>query len=297
MVVMPSESAGWDIVSGVGITALGTAGLRAMDGHHAQPLVSDPYGAAFVAAAASQLPGKIPVTPEEAAADADFPWSGLGDYVAVRSRFFDDFAAATTAAGLRQVVLLAAGLDTRAFRLDWAPGTTVYEIDAPMVLAFKDSVLAGQGAAARCTRRTVSADLREDWPTALQEADFDPAQPTAWLAEGLFPYLPDDAADFLLGHVHKLSAPGSRFTADHMPGGTNAIGGSLARELADRSPEELKAVWTAEQHHDPGSWLLVHGWTASLSQVSWIGGAYGRPLAGMQPENLRVAQFVTGELN
>jgi len=189
MIVMPPESAGWDIVTGVGVTALGAAGMRAMEGHHPRPLFRDPYAAALVEAAADQLPGRIPVTPEEAAADPDFPWSGLANYVAVRSRFFDDFFVAAAGAGLQQAAILGAGLDTRAFRLRWTPGTTLYEVDAPMVLAFKDSVLAGQGAVARCDRRTVTADLRTNWPTAVREAGFNPAQPTAWLAEGLLPYL------------------------------------------------------------------------------------------------------------
>ena len=229
MIVMDPEPAGWDIVSGVGVTALGAAAMRAMEGHHAEPLVRDPYAAAFVEAAASQLPGRMAVTPEEAAADPEFPWSGMAHYVAVRSRFFDDFFAAAAGAGLRQAVILAAGLDTRAFRLDWMPGATVYEIDAPMVLAFKDSVLAGQGAAARCDRRTVTADLRADWPAAVREAGFDPAVPTAWLAEGLFPYLTDEAIDDLLGQVHELSAPGSRITADHVPQAP-ALSGTPSRE-------------------------------------------------------------------
>jgi methyltransferase (TIGR00027 family) len=294
---MDPESADWDIVSGVGVTALGAAAMRALEGYQAEPLVLDPYAAAFVKAAADQLPAAIPLTPEDAAADPDFPWSGMGHYVGVRSRFFDDFVAAAAEGGSRQTVILAAGLDTRAFRLDWLPGATVYEIDAPMVLAFKDSVLAGQGAAARCDRRTVTADLRADWPAALKEAGFDPAAPTAWLAEGLFPYLPDEAMDFLLGHVHKLSAPGSRIAVDHMPGGTSAIGGSLQREIATRAGEELTTIWIAGQQHDPASWLLTHGWTASVSQVSWVASAYGRPMADMQPENLRVMQFVSAELS
>ena len=296
MMVMTSESASWDIVSGVGITALGAAGMRAMEGHHAAPLVRDPYAAAFVAAAAAQLPAPIPVTPEDAAADPAFPWSGMAQYVAVRSKFIDDFFAAATGAGVRQAVILAAGLDTRAFRLDWMPDTTVYEIDAPMVLAFKDSVLAGQGAVSRCERRTVTADLRADWPTALKEAGFDPEVPTVWLAEGLFPYLTDEAIDSLLGYVHELSAPGSRFTADHMPSGTSAIGGSVAQEIASRAGEELTAIWAAGQQHDPASWLLRHGWTAGVSRASWIGEAYGRPMTDLQPENLRVMQFITGDL-
>ena len=297
MIAMDPEPASWDIVSGVGVTALGTAAMRAMEGYQAQPLVRDPYAAAFVEAAADQLPGKMAVTPEDAAADPDFPWSGLGLYVAVRSRFFDDFLASAAEAGLRQVVILAAGLDTRGFRLDWLPGTTVYEIDAPMVLAFKDSVLAGQGAAPRCERSTVTADLRAEWPAALKEAGFDPATPTAWIAEGLLPYLPDEAMDSVLGHVHKLSAPGSRITADHIPGGTSAIGGSLEREIKIRSSEDLTAIWAANQQYDPASWLLVHGWTTSVGQAAWAAGAYGRPMTGVRPENLSVMQFVTGELD
>src|SRR5580693_3534194 len=235
MMVVDPEATDWDIVSGVGITALGAAAMRAMEGYHAEPLVRDPYAAGFVEAVAGRLPRPMPVTPEEAAGDPDFPWPGMAHYVAVRSRSFDDFFAAAAGAGLRQAVILGAGLDTRAFRLDWMPGTTVYEIDAPMVLAFKDSVLAGQGAVPRCDRRTVAADLRADWPAAVREAGFNPAEPTAWLAEGLLPYLSDELMESLLGHVHKLSAPGSRIAADHMPGGISAIGGSLGREVANRA--------------------------------------------------------------
>jgi methyltransferase (TIGR00027 family) len=296
MIVMDPEPTDWDIVSGVGITALGAAAMRAMEGYHAEPLVRDPYAAGFVDAAAGQLPGPMAVTPEEAAADPDFPWPGMAHYVAVRSRFFDDFFAAAAGAGLRQTVILAAGLDTRAFRLDWMPGATVYEIDAPMVLAFKDAVLARQGAVPRCDRRTVTTDLRANWPAAVRKAGFDPAAPTAWLAEGLFPYLADEAMDVLLGRIHELSAPGSRITADHMPGGTSAIGGSLAQEIASRASEELTTIWIADQQHDPASWLLGHGWTASVSRVSWVAGAYGRPMTDLQPENLRVMQLIRGEL-
>jgi methyltransferase (TIGR00027 family) len=293
---MDAEPAGWDIVSGVGVTALGVAAMRAVEGHHAEPLVRDPYAAAFVAAA-GQLPRPMPVSPEEAAADPDLLWPGMAHYIAVRSRFFDDFFAAAAGAGLRQAVILAAGLDTRAFRLDWVPGATVYEIDAPMVLAFKDSVLAGQGAAARCDRRTVTADLRADWLTPLREAGFDPATPTAWLAEGLLPYLTDEAIDLLLGHVHELSAPGSLITADHMPGGSSAIGESLTRGVASGADEELTTIWIAGQQHDPASWLLAHGWTTSVSRASRVASAYGRPMTDLQPENLPVMQLITGELS
>ena len=293
---MPPESADWDIVSGVGVTALGAAGMRAMEGHRPQPLVRDPYAAAFVEAAADQLPGRIPVTPEAAAEDPEFPWPGIAQYVAVRSKFFDDFFTAAAGSRLRQVVILAAGLDTRAFRLGWMPGATVYEVDAPMVLAFKDSVLAGQGAQARCDRRAVTADLRADWPTAVKKAGFNLALPTAWLAEGLFPYLGDEEMELLLGYVHKLSAPGSRITADHMPGGTNALGGSLEQGVVDRGDKELASLWSVDRHYDPASWLLGHGWSANVSLAASVASAYGRPMSDVGAEKLRVMQLITAEL-
>ncbi len=294
---MPPESASWDIVSGVGVTALGAAGMRAVEGHHPAPLVRDPYAATFVEAAADQLPGRIPLTPQDAAADPAFPWLAIAQYVAVRSKFFDDFFGAAARAGVSQSVILAAGLDTRAFRLGWLPGATVYEVDAPMVLAFKDSVLAGQGAVARCDRRTVVADLRADWSTALRKGGFNPAEPTAWLAEGLFPYVGDEEMEWLLGYVHKLSAPGSRIAADHMPGGTNALGGSLERGVIDRADEELTTLWSVDRHHDPASWLLGHGWIANVSKAASVASAYGRPMSEAQAEKLRVMQLITAELN
>jgi methyltransferase (TIGR00027 family) len=97
-------------------------------------------------------------------------WEFMSTYLGVRSRFFDEFLGSAAAAGLDQVVLLAAGLDTRAFRLGWQPGTTVYELDAPKVLQFKDRVLTEQRAQPRCQRRTVAVDLREDWPAAVSTA-------------------------------------------------------------------------------------------------------------------------------
>jgi methyltransferase (TIGR00027 family) len=156
-----------------------------------------------------------PATPEEADRYPDFPWLGLATYIGVRPRFFDAFFGAAGEAGIRQVVILGAGLDTRAFRLGCSPGTAVYEVDAPLVIAFKDDVLGKQDAVPRCDRRTVACDLREDWPSALRQAGFDPVPATAWLTEGLFPYLPDDEKQALLDRTHRLSAAGSRLALEH----------------------------------------------------------------------------------
>jgi methyltransferase (TIGR00027 family) len=277
----------WDIVSGIGITALGAAAMRAVESRRAAPLVRDPHAAAFVAAVADQLPRPVPLTREEAAADPSLPWIPLADHMAVRSKFFDRFFSAAAGDGVRQMVILAAGLDTRAFRLDWSSGTTVYEIDVPMVLEFKDAVLAAHGA--------VPGDLREDWPAALTLAGFDPVMPTAWLAEGLFPYLPDEAIDALLGHVHALSAPGSLIAIEHLPGGTSTLDDALSQPITTGENEELAALWSAGQQHDPSTWLRRHGWTVDVSLVTAVAADYGRPMTGTELASLHRMQFITGQ--
>ena len=129
------------------------------------------------------------------------------DEMAVRTRFFDDFFIDAGKAGIRQAVILASGLDSRAYRLPWSEGTVVYEIDQPEVIEFKTSTLAGLGAAPTAELRTVAIDLRDDWPAALRAKGFDASQPTAWSAEGLLPYLPADAQDRLFDNITALSAP------------------------------------------------------------------------------------------
>ena len=126
----------------------------------------------------------------------------------VRTKYFDEYFVEATDNGVRQVVILASGLDSRAYRLPWPDGTVVYEIDQPQVIEFKTTTLAGIGAQPTATRRTVAIDLRADWPTALQAAGLDTTAPTAWLAEGLLIYLPPDAQDRLFDNITALSAPG-----------------------------------------------------------------------------------------
>jgi methyltransferase (TIGR00027 family) len=264
----------WDIVTGVGLTALGVAAGRAIETHHSRNLVADPYAEAFVQAAQAPLP--LPTRPD-AADGLAIPWQPMSTYMGVRSRFFDEFFASAARAGLRQVVLLAAGLDSRAFRLDWPPGTNLYELDAPRVLEFKNRVLDEQRAQPRCERRTVASDLREDWPAALRQAGFSPGQPAAWLAEGLLPFLPDDAKDSLFTRVHELSAPGSRIAAEHV----DADMATLLRQpifqiMADRFGFDLAELWPADQHYDPAGWLTGHGWAVTADRAARLAGQYRR---------------------
>jgi methyltransferase (TIGR00027 family) len=291
---MPEE-ADWNIAARVVLIALWAAGIRAIESCHPAPLVTDPYAAAFVRAAASRLPSPIPTTREEADRDPSFPWLGLATYIGVRSRFFDAFFDAVGEVGIRQVVILGAGLDTRAFRLDWPPGTAVYEVDAPLVIAFKDDVLGKQDAVPRCARRTVACNPREDWPSALRQAGFDPASPTAWLTEGLFPHLPDDEKQALLDRTHGLSAAGSRLALEHFD--TREFSGTVENaevdELLSRFDEDITATWASAQEHDPVSWLNQHGWAVSASPATTVARVYGRSLDGVPTEVKSLSLLIT----
>jgi len=286
-----TENARWDISSGVGQTALAVAACRAVETRRQSPLVRDPYAEAFVRAARSPVP--LPTTPEAADGDPVFPWASFATYVGVRSRFFDALFASVlggpVATRLRQVVLLAAGLDTRAFRLDWPADVTLYEVDAPLVLGFKDMVLASSEARPRCARCTVAADLREDWPLALRAAGFDPAQPTAWLAEGLLPYLTDEEKVSLLATVHVLSAPGSEIAVEHLSAGVESLRAyATFQEAAEHHDVEFDAttLWTGGQRADPVPWLASRDWSVTIRPITAAAEQYGRPLSAALPESM-----------
>ncbi|MFJ8043218.1 SAM-dependent methyltransferase [Kitasatospora sp. NPDC096147] len=194
------------VTTAIGRTALLTAAARAIETHRPDALARDPYAEHFVQAE----PGCADWPAHPARVDPDDPlWGRLAGYFALRTRILDEHLLAAPRSGIRQVVLLGAGLDSRAHRLEWPAGTTVWELDRPEVLAFKQRVLDGLGAEPAARRRTVATDLREDWPAALSAAGHDRAQPTAWLAEGLLLYLPGAAEQRLIAAVDTLSAPGS----------------------------------------------------------------------------------------
>src|SRR5919201_4296908 len=179
-----SEGDTWDLASSVGATATMVAAARAAATRGPQPVVTDEYAEPLVRAVGLDVFTKLAsgeLDPDDLENGIGFP--RMVDTFAARARFYDDYFAAAGKAGLRQVVIVASGLDARAYRLAWPGGTTVYEIDQPEVIAFKTATLSQIGAAPTAELRTIGIDLREDWPAALQEAGFDPAQPTAWLAE------------------------------------------------------------------------------------------------------------------
>lgn len=287
---MDDEPAEWDIVTGVGITALGVAAGRAMETHRAGGLVSDPFAEAFVEAAAPPAP--MPTRLEDAD-DREVPWRSMADYMGVRSRYFDDYFVAAGRAGIDQVVLLAAGLDVRAYRLDWPDGTTIYELDAPRVLSFKDDVLAAQGARPRADRRVVAVDLREDWPAALQEKGFDRGARTAWLAEGLLPFLPNAAKEQLCRSVTELSVPGSRFEVEHI----DDVRGILQEESTQRARDlfgvDLESLWPDDGPFDPVAWLTGHGWDVDVERSAEVAERLGRTLESPAGDPSRSSMFIT----
>ncbi|MEV0252479.1 class I SAM-dependent methyltransferase [Nocardia sp. NPDC050712] len=207
---MRSDDDSWDITSSVGLTALGVAVMRANETRRADALFSDPFAEVLVRAVGQPLWTRLgsgePGPEEQALADAYAP---IAAGLVARTSYFDDYFAAAVAAGIRQFVIVAAGLDARAYRLEWPAGSVLFELDLPAVLEFKAAALAGYEP--RVVRREVAADLRQDWPKALLDTGFDPESPTAWLAEGLLRYLPGDAQDRLFDDIVALSAPGSRF--------------------------------------------------------------------------------------
>jgi methyltransferase (TIGR00027 family) len=165
---------------------------------------------------------------------------------------------------VRQAVILASGLDTRAYRLRWPAGTVVYEIDQPQVIAFKTDTLAGLGALPTAERRAIAIDLREDWPTALREGGFDVTQPTAWSAEGLLPYLPPEAQDRLFDNITALSAPGSRLATEHVPD-SNAFSDERLQRISERWQRfgfNLNAadLFYLGERNVVVDYLTTHGW-------------------------------------
>ena len=298
----------WDIATSVGATAVMVAAARAAETDRDNPLIRDPYAKVLVAGAGTgvwdfMLNGDFVAKVGEADPEVAAIVEHMGSYQAIRTHFFDDFFSAAAAAGIRQIVILASGLDSRAYRLQWPAGTTVYELDQPKVLEYKAATLNQHGATPKAPRREVPIDLRFDWPKALREAGFDPSVPTAWLAEGLLMYLPADAQDRLFEQVTELSAAGSRISAE-----TVGIYAADRRERMRERFERLAAQFGIDDTLDVGEltyedpdradvavWLDEHGWqsTAVTSQDEMR--RLGRAVEVADTDGDSFATFVTAE--
>ncbi|MCQ9132243.1 class I SAM-dependent methyltransferase [Streptomyces hilarionis] len=257
-------------------TAVGVARVRALETERENALFRDPLAQAFAAAGGLwPSPPPLPDPDDEAARRRR---KAVSFSIVIRTKFLDDLVRQAAASGIRQVVLLGAGMDSRAFRMDWPEGTRLFEVDTAAPLDFKATVLRRERAVARCERIAVAVDLREDWPGALTDAGHDPAAPTVWIAEGLLIYLPQDAVELLLARISAQSAPGSRM------GLTLGSPGVIERFGADAAaPGSAASLWVSEMPDDPGAWLAGHGWDAECHTLRERAAAYGRPV-GTPPQ-------------
>ncbi|MFI6363293.1 SAM-dependent methyltransferase [Nocardia sp. NPDC050630] len=283
---MRTDGDSWDINTSVGSTAMFVAAARALAGRRPGALAVDPLAEVFVRAAGAEwaalLDGELP----------DHPLSqpGFGQsfqqHQLARTKYFDDYFHAATAAGVRQVVILAAGLDARAYRLSWPGGTILFELDRPQVLEFKRETLSAHGDQPHVDRREVPVDLRENWPVPLRKHGFDPAAPTAWLAEGLLIYLPADAQDRLFETIDSLSARGSWVAVEQMdPLPVEAVA-AMAEHSDDNDRD--RAEWFSLIYNDPrtdtAEWFADHGWTADRIGLDDYLREQGRPVSSAAPD-------------
>jgi methyltransferase (TIGR00027 family) len=276
------DSDTWDLASSVGATATMVAAARAVATEDPDPLINDPFAAPLVRAVGIDFFTRVvdrEITPADAGETGDELQTET-DSLAVRTRFFDDFFINATAAGIGQAVILAAGLDARAYRLAWPPNTVVYEVDQPKVITFKTETMTRLGAEPTTERRTVSIDLRDDWPTALRESGFDDTKPAAWSAEGLLMYLPPEAQDRLFDHITALSAPGSRLATEYHPdsGPTMAERG---RAMNDRWANlgcdvDLSGLFYEGERNNVADYLCDRGWQVTARARRELFADYGR---------------------
>ncbi|HZC89314.1 MAG TPA: class I SAM-dependent methyltransferase [Mycobacterium sp.] len=300
----------WEITESVGATALGVASARAAETESDNPMISDPFARVFLDAvgdgvwnwhSTSQLP------PELIDAEPDVPLQrqAMVGYMASRTKFFDTFFLDATRSGIRQAVILAAGLDSRSWRLPWPDGVTVYELDQPRVLDFKASTLAEHGAEPACNRIAVPVDLRQDWPKALQEAGFDASVPSVWSAEGLMPYLPAAAQELLFERIQGLTVAGSRVSVEAL-GPTfldpelrakrrarmDRVRQVMAKVQPQREIPRTDELWYFEEREPVGDWFGRHGWDVTVTPSDKLMAGYGRSAAEEVKDQVPGNQFV-----
>jgi methyltransferase (TIGR00027 family) len=300
----------WDITQSVGITALGVAAARAAETARDDPLIRDPFAQLFLNAVGDG-PWSVYFGDENKVDDAELAQElrkrrqAMVDYMACRTAFFDEFFLDATNTGIRQAVIVAAGLDARAWRLPWPGGTTVYEIDQSEVLEFKSATLHESTDQLVCNRVEVPVDLRQDWPKALREAGFDAQAPSAWSTEGLLPYLPARGQEMLFDHIDRLSGSGSRLAVEAMPIDFPHSERFIRRREQMRRFREAAAkagrtqvpnvedLWYLEERTDVAEWLRSQGWDVSESDSNELLIRYKRTVPEDVAESMPPNRFIT----
>ncbi len=300
-----TDNDSWNITESVGATALGVAAARAAETESPNPLISDPFARIFLEAAGEGMWNLYLDQSLHEQLDPDLAAQvrAMNDFMAVRTAFFDEFFMAAANDGVKQVVILAAGLDARTWRLPWPDDTTVYELDQPKVLEFKSETLRKHGAAPAARLVNVAVDLRQDWPEALRRAGFDATQPSAWSAEGLLRYLPAQAQDLLFERINELSPVGS-WLATNTPSREAIDPDRLARQreqmqrlrtvaarLTNSPMPDVEGLWYPEERTDVPEWLRAHGWAVSSATMAEMLARYDRvaPVDDITPPTVFVS--------
>ncbi|MFD3731271.1 class I SAM-dependent methyltransferase [Streptomyces sp. NPDC058632] len=262
---------------GVGVTALMVAAARAIETHRVDSLAQDVYAEHFVLAASASAgwPVRMHQVPD---GDANPLWGRFARYFGLRTRVLDDFLLRSVQAGARQVVLLGAGLDSRAFRLEWPAGCVIFEIEREGVLAFKHDVLSGLSATPQAARVPIPIDLRADWVGALTDAGFDVTAPAVWLAEGLLFYLPRAAEIHLIDTVDRLSTGGSAlaFEVKIEKDLLEYRDSPLYTATKEQIGIDLLNLFDGEPRPDSAGDLADKGWSASVHTPFEFARRHGR---------------------
>jgi methyltransferase (TIGR00027 family) len=293
---MRTENDTWDITTSVGSTALFVAAARAVEAQKPDPVAVDPFAEVFCRAVgggwADLLDGNAP----DHALKSEFG-DHFVNFQGVRTKYFDNYFGKAADAGVRQIVLLAAGLDSRAYRLEWPDETVVFELDQPQVLEFKRDALAGLRPKAQ--RREVAVDLRNDWPQALRHSGFDPTKPSAWIAEGLLIYLPAEAQGELFAGVDLLAAPGSHAAIEEsVPMRSEVFAAKVEEERAAgaeasaRGGPFFQLVYN-QQHAPAAEWFGRRGWRTEAMTLADYLRTQQRPVPPADSE----AGFMTGKIS
>ncbi len=290
---MRTDNDSWDITTGVGSTALFVAAARALEARKPAPLAVDPYAEVFCRAAGGPwkelMDGRMPDHPLRS---GEFG-THFVTFQGARTRYFDAYFAAAADAGVRQIVMLAAGLDSRAYRLGWPAGTTVFELDQPRVLEFKRQTLSGESP--RAERREVPVDLRENWPAALRSSGFRPEQPSAWIAEGLLIYLPGAAQEQLFTGIDAMAAPGSHLAVEE--GRPMNNDDFRAKVQQAKTAQDMRGQWWQlvynEQCAPAAQWFSRRGWVAEATSLTDYLESVGRPVPTADAEVANMVRSIS----
>ena len=262
----------------VASTGLLVAAIRAMETTRDDRLFTDPFADKLAGETGRQLlVAAVAATGERSTTQ-----------IVVRTRFFDE-ALLRAAGAAKQVVILAAGMDARAYRLAWPDGTTVYELDQQAVIAAKADLLADDQP--RCRREPIGVDLADDWPHSLEAAGFDRQTPTAWLIEGLLQYLDEGAVRTLFDRVNSMSAPNSTLLYDVV--GKMLLESPMMATLR-QSMAEQGSPWLFGTD-EPGELAERHGWSAIVTDIAEQGNEWNRwfaPVVAMDVPDVPRGYFV-----